>query len=114
MMLLQVDLMSSDCSPSGKGDLFRQAMALPPAVADALERIAEGRIRCGITHPDAAALVREWVPRQPVADRVKTRTATRVSATANSASTIRLSAAMSVGSLIRQIACSPDESLFNP
>lgn len=74
-----------------KEDLFRQVMALPPAIADALERIAEGpretvgrrlaelvigalenpasrtvvigRIRCATTHPDAAALVRETVTR---------------------------------------------------
>jgi AcrR family transcriptional regulator len=74
-----------------KEELFRQVMALPPALADALERLAEGpretvgrrlaelvvgalespasrtvvlgRIRCATTHPDAAALVRETVSR---------------------------------------------------
>jgi AcrR family transcriptional regulator len=74
-----------------KEDLFRQVMALPPAIAEALERIAAGpretvgrrlaelivgaledpasrtvvvgRIRCASTHPDAAALVRETVTR---------------------------------------------------
>src|SRR5262245_47031306 len=74
-----------------KDDLFRQVMALPPVIADALEqraagpretvgrRLAElvvgaletpasrtvvlGRIRCASTHPDAAALVRETVTR---------------------------------------------------
>ena len=74
-----------------KQDLFRQVMALPPAIADALERIADGpretvgrrlaelivgalenpasrtvvigRIRSATTHPDAAALVRETVTR---------------------------------------------------
>jgi AcrR family transcriptional regulator len=74
-----------------KEDLFRQVMALPPAIADALvglaggpretvgRRLAEvvvgalenpasrtitlGRIRCATTHPDAAALVRETVTR---------------------------------------------------
>ena len=74
-----------------KDDLFREVMALPPVIADALERIAEGpretvgrrlaevvvgalenpasrtvvvgRIRCASTHPDAAALVRETVSR---------------------------------------------------
>ena len=74
-----------------KEELFRQVMALPPAIADALERLAEGprgtigrrlaeavvgamenptsrsivlgRIRCATTHPDAAALVRETVTR---------------------------------------------------
>lgn len=72
-----------------KDDLFREVMALPPAIADALERLADGpsetvgrrlaegvvgalenpasrsivlgRIRCATTHPDAAALVRETV-----------------------------------------------------
>src|SRR5262245_56388531 len=74
-----------------KEDLFRQVMALPPAIADALARLADGpretmgrrlaevvvgalenpasraitlgRIRCATTHPDAAALVRETVTR---------------------------------------------------
>jgi AcrR family transcriptional regulator len=74
-----------------KEDLFRQVMALPPAIADALEGLADGpretigqrlaelivgalenptsrtitlgRIRCATTHPDAAALVRETVTR---------------------------------------------------
>jgi AcrR family transcriptional regulator len=74
-----------------KEDLFRQVMALPPAIADALEKLADGpretigrrlaelivsvlenpvsrpitlgRIRCAATHPDAAALVRETVTR---------------------------------------------------
>ena len=74
-----------------KEDLFRQVMALPPTIADALERLADGpretvgrrlaelvvgalenptsrtitlgRIRCATTHPDAAALVRETVTR---------------------------------------------------
>src|SRR5581483_2378657 len=74
-----------------KEDLFRQVMVLPPAVADALEHLADGpretvgrrlaqlvvgalenpgsrtvvlgRIRCATTHPDAAALVRETVTR---------------------------------------------------
>jgi len=74
-----------------KEELFRQAMALPPALAEALARIGEGpregvgrrlaelvvaalenpasqsivlgRIRCAATHPDAAALVRETVTR---------------------------------------------------
>ena len=74
-----------------KEELFRQVMALPPALADALERLAKGpretvgrrlaelvvgalespasrtvvlgRIRCATTHPDAAALVRETVTR---------------------------------------------------
>jgi AcrR family transcriptional regulator len=74
-----------------KEELFRQVMALPPAVAEALERLADGpretvgrrlaelvvgalespasrsvvlgRIRCATTHPDAAALVRETVTR---------------------------------------------------
>jgi AcrR family transcriptional regulator len=74
-----------------KEELFRQVMALPPAIADALERLADGpretigqrlaelivgalenpasrtitlgRIRCATTHPDAAALVRETVTR---------------------------------------------------
>jgi AcrR family transcriptional regulator len=77
-----------------KEELFRQVMALPPAVAEALERVAEGpretagrrlaevivgalenpgsrtivlgRIRCATTHPDAAALVRETVTRDLV------------------------------------------------
>src|SRR5262249_6221058 len=72
-----------------KEALFRQGMALPPAIADALARLADGpretmgrrlaevvvgalenpasraitlgRIRCATTHPDAAALVRETV-----------------------------------------------------
>jgi AcrR family transcriptional regulator len=74
-----------------KDELFRQVMALPPAIAAALERVADGpretvgrrlaelivgalenpasrtvvlgRIRCATTHPDAAALVRETVTR---------------------------------------------------
>lgn len=74
-----------------KADLFRQVMALPPAVADALVAVADlprdqvgrhlaervvgalenpetrpivlGRIRCASSHPDAAALVRETVTR---------------------------------------------------
>lgn len=74
-----------------KEDLFRQVMALPPAIADALARLADGpretagrrlaeavvdalenptsrtitvgRIRCATTHPDAATLVRETVTR---------------------------------------------------
>src|SRR5262245_17488491 len=74
-----------------KEDLFRQVMALPPAIADGLARLADGpretvgrqlaevvvgalenpdsrtitlgRIRCATTHPDAAALVRETVTR---------------------------------------------------
>src|SRR5215831_11712914 len=74
-----------------KDELFRQVMVLPPAVEDALERLADGpretvgrrlaelvvgalehpasravvlgRIRCAATHPDAAALVRETVTR---------------------------------------------------
>ena len=74
-----------------KEDLFRQVMALPPAVAAGLEHLADGpreivgrrlaelvvgalenpasravvlgRIRCAATHPDAAALVRETVTR---------------------------------------------------
>jgi AcrR family transcriptional regulator len=74
-----------------KDELFRQAMALPPAIADAIEHLAEGphetvglrmaelvvgalenpasrtivlgRIRCASTHADAAALVRETVTR---------------------------------------------------
>jgi AcrR family transcriptional regulator len=74
-----------------KEDLFRQVMALPPAIADALEHLSDGpretigqrlaelivralenpasrtitlgRIRCATTHPDAAALVRETVTR---------------------------------------------------
>jgi len=74
-----------------KDDLFRQVMALPPAIEEALEgigqgpretagrRLAEliigalenpasrtvvlGRIRCATTHPDAADLVRETVTR---------------------------------------------------
>lgn len=74
-----------------KEDLFRQVMALPPEIADALGRLADGpretagrrlaeavigalenptsrtitlgRIRCAVTHPDAAALVRETVTR---------------------------------------------------
>src|SRR4051794_25139206 len=74
-----------------KEDLFREVMAMPPAIADALEHIADGpretagrrlaelvvgalenpasrevllgRIRSAATHPDAAALVRETVTR---------------------------------------------------
>ena len=74
-----------------KEGLFRQVMALPPEIADALARLADGpretvgrrlaeavvgalenpasraitlgRIRCATTHPDAAALVRETVTR---------------------------------------------------
>lgn len=74
-----------------KEDLFREVMALPPAIADALARLADGpretvgrrlaeavvgalehptsrtitlgRIRCATSHPDAAALVRETVTR---------------------------------------------------
>src|SRR5262245_27127837 len=74
-----------------KEDLFRQVMALPPAIEEAFERLADGpretvgrrlaeaivgalenpasrtivlgRIRCAATHPDAAALVRETVSR---------------------------------------------------
>jgi len=74
-----------------KEELFRQVMALPPAIAGALEKLADGpretigrrlaelivsalenpvsraitlgRIRCAATHPDAAALVRETVTR---------------------------------------------------
>jgi AcrR family transcriptional regulator len=74
-----------------KDELFRQVMALPPPIADGLERLAEGsretvgrrlaelivgalenpasrtvvlgRIRCASSHPDAAALVRETVTR---------------------------------------------------
>jgi AcrR family transcriptional regulator len=74
-----------------KEELFRQVMALPPAVEDAIEHLAEGpratvgrrlaelvvgaledpasrtvvlgRIRCAATHPHAAALVRETVTR---------------------------------------------------
>ena len=74
-----------------KEELFRQVMALPPAIADALAKLADGpretigrrlaelvvaalenpgsrvvvlgRIRCASTHPDAAALVRETVTR---------------------------------------------------
>src|SRR5262245_46359782 len=74
-----------------KDDLFRQVMVLPPAVAGALDSLAEGpretvgrrlaelvvgalenpasravllgRIRCASTHPGAAALVRETVSR---------------------------------------------------
>jgi AcrR family transcriptional regulator len=74
-----------------KEELFRRVMALPPAIADALEhlvdgprdtvgrRLAElivgaledpgsravvlGRIRCATTHDEAAALVRETVTR---------------------------------------------------
>jgi AcrR family transcriptional regulator len=73
----------------GKEELFRQVMALPPALADALGRLAEGpretvgrrvaelvvamlenpatraivvgRIRAAATHAEAAALVRETV-----------------------------------------------------
>jgi AcrR family transcriptional regulator len=72
-----------------KENLFRQVMALPPEIADALARLADGpretvgrrlaeavvgalehptsrtitlgRIRCATSHPDAAALVRETV-----------------------------------------------------
>ena len=74
-----------------KEDLFRQVMALTPAIAHALEHLADGpretvgrrlaelvvaalvhpdsravvlgRIRRAVTHPDAAALVRETVTR---------------------------------------------------
>ena len=74
-----------------KEDLFRQVMALPPEIADAIEHLADGpletvgrrlaelvigalespvsrtvvlgRIRCATTHPEAAALVRETVTR---------------------------------------------------
>ena len=74
-----------------KDALFRDVMALPPAVAEAMERLAEGprvtlgrrlaevvvglledprsrsivvgRIRSASSHPDAAALVRETVTR---------------------------------------------------
>jgi AcrR family transcriptional regulator len=74
-----------------KEDLFREVMALPPGVADGLQRIAEqprerlgrslaqlvvaalespatrpivlGRIRCASSHPGAATLVRETVSR---------------------------------------------------
>jgi AcrR family transcriptional regulator len=74
-----------------KDELFRQVMALPPAAAEALERLADepretighrfaelvvgllenpetrpivlGRIRSAVSHPDAAALVRETVTR---------------------------------------------------
>jgi AcrR family transcriptional regulator len=74
-----------------KEDLFRQVMALPPTIADAISRLADGpratlgrrlaelvvaaldepasrdvvlgRIRCATTHPDAAALLRETVTR---------------------------------------------------
>src|SRR5262249_10260047 len=74
-----------------KDDLFREVMALPPAMADAIEHLADGprdsvgrrlaelvvgalenpdsrniilgRIRCATTHPHAAALVRETVTR---------------------------------------------------
>jgi AcrR family transcriptional regulator len=74
-----------------KDELFRQVMALPPAIADALDRLVDGpretvgrrlaeavvgalenpasrstmlgRIRCAATHPDAAALVRGTVTR---------------------------------------------------
>jgi AcrR family transcriptional regulator len=74
-----------------KEDLFRQVAALPPEIAEAIPRLAEGpretvgrrlaelvvgalenpgsravvlaRIRCATTHPDAAALVREMVTR---------------------------------------------------
>jgi AcrR family transcriptional regulator len=74
-----------------KDALFREVMALPPAAADALERIADGpretvgrrlaelivgllenpetrgivlgRIRSAVSHPEAAALVRETVTR---------------------------------------------------
>jgi len=72
-----------------KEQLFREVMALPPQIADALVHVADGppeaagrrlaeaviaafenpasrtvvvgRIRCATTHPDAAALVRETV-----------------------------------------------------
>lgn len=75
-----------------KEELFRQVMVLPPALADALEHLADGpretlgrrfaelvvgalenpasrtvvlgRIRCASTHPEAAALVRETVTHQ--------------------------------------------------
>ena len=74
-----------------KDALFREVMALPPAAAEALERIADGpretvgrrlaelivgllekpetraivhrRIRSAVSHPEAAALVRETVTR---------------------------------------------------
>src|SRR5688572_1750265 len=74
-----------------KDGLFREVMALPPAVAEAMERLADGpretlgrrlaevvvgmledprsrsillgRIRSASSHPDAAALVRETVTR---------------------------------------------------
>jgi AcrR family transcriptional regulator len=74
-----------------KEELFRQVMVLPPAVAEALEQLADGpretvgrrlaelivgalenpasravvvgRIRCATTHAEAAALVRETVTR---------------------------------------------------
>jgi AcrR family transcriptional regulator len=74
-----------------KEELFRQVMALPPDIAEALRRIVDGpretvghrlaqvvvaalespgsrvivlgRIRCATTHPDAASLVRETVTR---------------------------------------------------
>src|SRR4051812_840451 len=77
-----------------KDELFRQVMALPPALADAFEQLADGgretigrrlaelivgvletpasrtvvlgRIRCASSHPDAAALVRETVTRDLV------------------------------------------------
>src|SRR3954467_14160176 len=77
-----------------KDELFRQVMALPPALAEALPQLAEGgretigrrlaelivgvletpasrtvvlgRIRCASSHPDAAALVRETVTRDLV------------------------------------------------
>lgn len=77
-----------------KDELFRQVMVLPPAIADALERLADGpregvgrrlaelvvgglenpasravilgRIRSASSHPDAAALVRETVARDLV------------------------------------------------
>jgi AcrR family transcriptional regulator len=72
-----------------KEELFRDVMVLPPAAADAIERLADGpretvgrrmaelvvraledpalrgivvgRIRCAASHPDAATLVRELV-----------------------------------------------------
>jgi AcrR family transcriptional regulator len=77
-----------------KEELFRQVMLLPPALADALEHLADGpregvgrrlaelvigalenpasravvigRIRCASSHPEAAALVREMVARDLV------------------------------------------------
>jgi AcrR family transcriptional regulator len=74
-----------------KEELFRHVMVLPPALADGIERLADGpretigrrlaelvvgalenpasrtvvlgRIRCATTHPEAAAFVRETVTR---------------------------------------------------